>query len=169
MLKSIGLLCLINSVYATDDSAVFSKMKIDAEETIKYCETQYNTVKKLKDLFDNDLKKQKKPGLLAKKTDKELYKNKDIYIKALNIRFNEFNEIMNTYKIKIRSLQPQTNNNGSKDYTKVKRELQESAATYSSNCGRITKGLKGYVEWVLTGKAQNGYEKVYQDWLKDAQ
>jgi hypothetical protein len=139
--------------YSTLTSAadITPAMKAKAEEAIKSCEKTYLNVKIQGQRFDT----MKKPSLVASKTAKEAYKNKELYKQVFNQRFAEFATFTND-KIKVRT-------------APTVQKLQEEVAAYSSNCSRFAAGLANFVEWAVTGTSkEKGYEVIFKDWVKEA-
>lgn len=137
---------LFNNAFANTEVEILRK---NAEKNIQSCEQSYRNTEALK----SRLTQMKKPSIFASKFLKEAYANRDLYIKVFNSRFEQFTTFTND-KVKIRT---------GTEYSK----LQEEIAAYTSNCARFAAGLVGFVDWATTGKAAEGYARVYQNFVDE--
>lgn len=146
IITCLSVFFLFNNAFAEADLETLRK---NAEKNIQSCEQSYQNVKALKSRLDQI----KKPGVFASKALKNAYTHRDIYKKTFESRFAEFTQFTND-KIKIRT---------APDFTK----LQDEIAAHTSNCGRFSSGLFGFIDWATTGKAPSGFEKIYQNWVNE--
>src|SRR5690606_22732222 len=115
------LMSLISPVFAAGE--ITPEMRSSAEQAIQSCEKSYQNTKDQRIRLSN----LKKPNLLSPKKQKDLYKNKDLNLKAFDIQFAEFTQFTNE-KIGVRTAQTIP-------------KLQEAIAAYSSNCARFSAGI----------------------------
>ena len=146
IIVSLSVFFLFNNAFANSDLEILRK---NAEKNIQTCEQSYNNVKVLKGRLDQI----KKPGIFASMALKNAYANRVLYKKTFDSRFEQFTTFTND-KIKIRT---------ASDFTKLRDEI----AAYTSNCGRFSSGLVGFIDWATTGKAAAGYERIYQNWVDE--
>lgn len=138
------------------------EMKAAAEKVIKVCETKYQQIAQKKGMLFGELDKRiqgiKKPGPLSLPATKRAYATKvnDLQMlkKAFDQNFMEFTRFVND-KIKVRT-------------QKTARKMSEASAEFSSNCSRFAEGLSNYPDWALNGKAARGFDRIFDQWVKDA-
>tara|TARA_R110002095_G_scaffold98842_3_gene86836 strand:+ start:2874 stop:3341 length:468 start_codon:yes stop_codon:yes gene_type:complete len=148
---------LLASVFVISSFSVYGgpteitpAMRAKAETAIRACEKSYQNTKDERKRFS----KVKKPFLFASTKKKIAYKNLALNLKTFDINFAEFTRFTNS-KIQVRT-------------AKTPSQLRDEVTAYSSNCSRFASGLAGFVQWATTGKGPAGFDKIYQEWQKEA-